>query len=243
MVGNLPAVSEPLRVGLLQLGYIHPDVAATEGDYPEAFAALLAGHDIELTTYDVPAGQRPKSPRDHDGWLASGSANSAYEPLAWIGDTGRFLLEVVDADVPLVAICFGHQLLAQAMGGTVARADVGWGVGVHHYDVVGPARPWMAGPVSELRVIASHQDQVVEAPDGIELLATSTHCRVAGYTVGSRALALQAHPEFTPAVSRGLLDLRRGAIGEARTDAALATLDEPIDQDLIAGWMASFWRR
>ncbi len=232
-----------LRVGLLQLGYIHPDVAATEGDYPEAFAALLAGHGIELTTYDVPAGQRPTSPTDHDGWLASGSANSTYEPLAWIGSAGRFLLDVLNADVPLVAICFGHQLLAQALGGTVARAPVGWGVGVHHYDVIGPARAWMDEPITSVNVIASHQDQVIDAPDGIELLASNEHCPIAGYTAGRRALALQAHPEFTPAVSRGLLQLRREAIGSDKADEALASLDEAIDQAPIAAWMNSFWRR
>lgn len=235
---------DPVRIGLLQLGEVHPEVAATTGDYPALFSDLLAGHHVDLVTYDVRAGQVPTDPAAHDGWLASGSASSAYEPLPWIETTSRFLLDVLAADVPLVAICFGHQLLAQALGGRVAKAEVGWGVGVHRYDLVAPTRPWEApAPVDGVRVIASHQDQVVEPPEDIELLLTSEHCPVAGFTVEDRALAIQAHPEFTAEVSRGLVERRRAQIGAERADAALAGLDEPLDRTAVAAWMAAFWRR
>jgi GMP synthase-like glutamine amidotransferase len=231
-----------LRVGLLQCGHIHPDLVAAHGDYPEAFAALLAGTGIELVTYDVTLGPPPASVAECDAWLVSGSAASTYDPQAWIAPVERFLRSIVEAEAPMVAVCFGHQLLAQAMGGRVARSEAGWGVGAHEYELVGEPLPWMDGaPESgRVRLIASHQDQVVELPDGAVVIARTDHCPVAAYTLGPRALAIQPHPEFTPAVSRGLVERRVELIGRERAEAALATLDAPLDQALVGRWMARF---
>ena len=97
-----------------------------------------------------------------------------------------------------MAVCFGHQLLAQAMGGRVAKSPDGWGAGVHAYELLRTGEPWMVPPSDgPLRIIASHQDQVVELPDGAVLLARTDHCPVAAYTLGPAALAIQPHPEFT----------------------------------------------
>lgn len=236
-------MSDRLRIGLLQCGYLHPDLVPAFGDYPEAFGALLAPHGVDLTTFDVQAGPLPEDPDALDGWLVSGSASSAYEPLGWIPPVEDFLRTLVEGDVPLVAICFGHQLLAQALGGRVEKAPDGWGAGAHDYELVGPPPAWMeptcSGPV---RLIASHQDQVVALPDGAELVARTAHCPNAAFTLGPRALAIQPHPEFTAELSRKLVRLRRDRIGAAAADAALASLDERLDSDLVASWMSDFWR-
>lgn len=243
----MPTVTDrPLRLGLIQCGYVHPEVAATTGDYPELFAHLLRHHPVELTTYVAEQGVLPASTAEQDGWLISGSANSAYEPLPWIGELEGFLRAVIDDGAPMVAICFGHQVLAQALGGRVAKSGEGWGVGLHTYELVGEVAPWMVPPPPDgrhVRMLASHQDQVVELPDGATLLARTDHCPIAAYTVGTTALAIQPHPEFTPAVSQGLLDRRRAVIGEATSDAAEASLATPPDQDLVADWMVAFLRR
>ena len=143
----------------------------------------------------------------------------------------------------MVAVCFGHQLLAQAMGGTVAKSPDGWGAGVHAYELVGEPAPWMDPPAhGTLRLIASHQDQVTELPEGAVILARTDHCPVAAYTLGPAAFAIQPHPEFTPAVSRGLVERRRDRIGAEASDAALASLDASLDRDVLAAWMAGFLR-
>ncbi|MCU1497137.1 MAG: synthase [Acidimicrobiales bacterium] len=236
--------SDRFRLGLLQCGYIPPALVPTHGDYPEAFASLFAPHDLELVTWDVQAGPLPGSPADCDGWLVSGSASSAYEPLAWIGELEAFLRRLVAVEAPTVAVCFGHQVLAQAMGGRVARAEPGWGVGAHDYQLVGPAPAWLEpAPAGPVRLIASHQDQVVELPDGAVVLARTDHCPVAAYTLGPRALAIQPHPEFTTALSGALIDLRREALGPAIADAGLASLAEPLDHAVVAAWMNAFLRQ
>ena len=241
----MPTVpSTTLRIGLLQCGHIHPDLVPEHGDYPEAFAALLGPFGVELTTFDVDHGPVPTDVEAFDGWLVSGSANSAYEDLPWIPKVEDLLRKMIDAHVPLVAVCFGHQLLAQAMGGTVAKSPDGWGVGAHAYELVDADRTWMTPPAAgSVRLIASHQDQVTELPAGAIVLARTDHCPVAAYLLGDAALAIQPHPEFTADVSRGLVGLRREMIGEDTSDVALASLDQPLDRELIGSWMATFLRQ
>jgi GMP synthase-like glutamine amidotransferase len=232
-----------LRIGLIQCGHVHPDLVPTLGDYPELFADLLGPHGIELTTFDVDHEQFPVDLGGFDGWVVSGSANSAYEDLPWIHRTEELLRKLVADRAPMVAVCFGHQLLAQALGGRVAKAPGGWGAGMHRYDFCSEPLPWMEpSPVGGVRIIASHQDQVVELPEGAVVIARTDHCPIAAYTLGSSVLAIQPHPEFTAEVSRGLVERRRDRIGAEASDAALASLSEPLDQDLVAGWMARFLR-
>ena len=135
------------------------------------------------------------------------------------------------------------RILAQALGGRVAKSLDGWGAGLHRYEFFGDVPAWMdPPPQGGVRIIASHQDQVTELPEGAVLLARTDHCPVAAYALGSSAFAIQPHPEFTAAVSKGLVERRRERIGAEASDAALASLDESLDRDVLASWMAGFLR-
>lgn len=235
-------MSEPLRIGLLQCGYVHADLVDEFGDYPTLFAQFFDGLGIDLVTYDVPAGATLPDPGSVDGWLISGSASSAYEPLGWIATAETFVRDLMVREIPIVAICFGHQLLAQAMGGTVQRGEAGWGAGAHDYELVGPPRTPHWPATSPVRLIASHQDQVTSLPDGAEVVARTAHCPIAAFTLGRNALAIQPHPEYPSALSRRLTNARRDRIGERDSEAALASLGRPIDQAVVAAWMADVWR-
>ncbi|CAN5843942.1 GMP synthase [soil metagenome] len=235
-------MSRPLRVGLLQCGHVHPDLLATHGDYTQLFGDLLGPHGVELTTHDVTR-CLPDNAGAQDGWLVSGSPDSTYDPLGWIAPLEGFLRRLVEMRAPLVAVCFGHQLLAQAHGGRVERATAGWGAGAHEYELTG-APSWAAlGSSGPVRLVASHQDQVVALPPGAEVVASTPHCPVAAFTLGSSALAVQPHPEFTAELSRDLIEVRRDRIGSKNADAALATLDRPLDRDRVAAGMVAFWHR
>src|SRR3954466_4186357 len=154
---------DPIRIGLLQCGHIPTDLDPPSGDYPSVFADLLAPHGVALTSHDATAADPPKVD-EQDGWLVSGSPDSTYDRLPWIPPMEEFLRPAVAEAAPLVAICFGHQLLAQALGGTVTRAGVGWGVGAHDYSFV-ERMPWMEPEhTGTVRLIASHQDQVTVLP-------------------------------------------------------------------------------
>ncbi|MBM3675441.1 MAG: hypothetical protein FJW88_10925 [Actinobacteria bacterium] len=228
------------RVGLLMVGHVAPSAVPIGGDYPELFAALLDGLGIELVRYDLDRGVLPASVDECDGWLCSPSRCSTYDGHRWICDAEELLRELVRRERPYVGICFGHQLLAQALGTPVRRAADGWLVGVHDYEIVAP-QPWMDPARDRVALLASHEDQVAALPDGAQLLATTPGCPVSGLLVGERAWTLQPHPEFTAPLAEHLYAMRRETIGDARTDAALASLARPLDRLEVGRWIAKFF--
>lgn len=210
-----------MRVGLIQCGNINSLLVTDHGDYPEMFSALL-GPDIDLAVFDVQTGSVPDAGAC-DGWLVSGSVDSTYDDLPWISTAAGLLRDIVRRDVPLVGVCFGHQLLAQALGGRVEKATTGWGIGIHEYRLA-PEVPPSAGldTGSTIRLIASHQDQVTDLPADATLLASSSHCPVAAYSIGPRVLAIQPHPEFSLGLAAHLIEARRHLFGDDLTDRAAA---------------------
>jgi GMP synthase-like glutamine amidotransferase len=176
-----------------------------------------------------------------DGWLCGPSRSSAYDDLPWRPDAEALLREIIATEVPYVGICFGHQLLAQALGARVEAAADGWQVGARDYELV-QHTAWMDAPREQVTLIASHQDQVVELPDDATLLAQGADggCPIAGFTFGARAWTLQPHPEFVPPLADHLLAGRVELIGAERVRIARESLARPLDRKLVASWIARF---
>ncbi len=228
------------RVGLLLVGHVAESGQPIAGDYPQLFANVLAGSGIELVRYDLDQQHFPGTVDECDGWLVSPSRCSVYDGHAWITQAEDLLRELLARERPYVGICFGHQLVAQALGAPVARAADGWQVGVHDYEVV-DQQPWMVPMHSTLALIASHEDQVMEIPAGTELLARSVGCPIAGLTIGERAWTLQPHPEFVPDLADHLLAQRVDLIGAEKVSIARATLGRPLNRLDVGRWIARFF--
>lgn len=229
------------RIGLLLVGHIDAGSLHVGGDYPELYGELLQPLDIELTTYRCDEGQMPDSVREQDGWMCSPSRLSVYDDHQWLRDVEQLLRDMVTTETPYVGICFGHQLMAQALGAQVRKAEYGWGIGAKQYDIVEP-QPWMDS-TEPVVLAASHQDQVQELPDGARLLARADYCPVGGMLIGERAWTLQVHPEFSPALADSLLVTRLALFGEDKAQAARATLTQPLHQQRIAGWISRFFHQ
>ena len=228
-------------VGLFLVGHIDAGSLHVGGDYPELYQELLGPHGINLVTYRCDEGQFPASLDEQDGWLCSPSRLSVYDDVAWLRNVEEMLREIVRTETPFVGICFGHQLLAQALGGTVRKADVGWGIGAKEY-AVHATKEWMDPPRDVIRLAASHQDQVIDVPADATVWADSDYCPNVGMFVGERAWTLQVHPEFSPALADSLLATRTALFGEEPAAAARATLTQAsLDQDLLARWMSAFF--
>lgn len=235
----MPA-ARPIRVGLLECDHVPAELRHIGDDYAPMFEARFAAHApwVDFERIDVIGGNALPSPGDHDAYLITGSRHSAYEDLPWIAPLGALVRNLVEAEVPLVGVCFGHQLIAHYLEGEVARATAGWGVGVHEARVVAE-RPWMTPMTDRFRLIVSHQDQVTLLPEGATLIATSDHAPVAAFEIGS-ALGFQGHPEFHPAYAAALMAARRDRIPSDAITRGEATLAAPADHATVTSWLGRF---
>jgi GMP synthase-like glutamine amidotransferase len=217
-----------LRIAILETGAPPGDLAVRFGDYPDMFRRLLLQEGDRAETFDVAAGQLPVDPSAFDACLVTGSSAGVYEPLPWI-DPLKAFLNAASARTALVGVCFGHQVMAEAFGGRVIQSPKGWGVGLHRYTASGEG--WLAG-LDTLAVAASHQDQVVEAPEGAQVVAGSDFTPFGAlYYPGRRAISIQLHPEFTPDYARALVEARRGSrYTDDQADAALASYEDANDR-------------
>ena len=222
-----------MKVAILETGRPPGALAETFGDYPAMFEQLL-GDGFEVETFDVESGEFPE-PGAHGAYMITGSPAGVYEPLPWIAPLQGFIRSSVDAK--MVGICFGHQVMAEALGGHVEKSDKGWGAGLHRYRIV-RAEPWIE-PVEEVAVPASHQDQVVRQPPNTEIVARSDFTEFAGLAWTDRpAISFQFHPEFLPAFARALIEKRYDIV--PNPDAAIASLDAPNDNERVANWIRNF---
>ena len=224
------------RIAILKTGAPPPALAETHGDYPAMFGTLL-GDGFETTVFDVRQGEWP-DPVGFDGAVITGSAAGVYEDDAWIGALLDWI-RLARGETRLVGVCFGHQAMAQALGGRVEKSDRGWGVGLHRYDVAAPA-PWMIPAAATGAIPVSHQGQVVAIPGDALVTLSSAFTPYAGLAWGEDAISFQGHPEFTPAYASDLTAGRRGRIDPVLVDRALETLAQPNDRALVADWIRGF---
>lgn len=223
-----------MRIGILQCGQSPAQLKDELGDYPDMFVRLLAGRGFDFRTWHVEAMEFPEAVDAADGWLLTGSRHGAYEDHAFIAPLEDFIRRAYRAGVPLVGICFGHQIIAQALGGTVAKHPDGWAVGAQDYDFGG----------QPVRLNAWHQDQVVVLPPDAEVVGRNGFCENAALVYGDRAFSVQAHPEFDDAFIRGLIEHRgKGLVPQELQDRALARMGEAKDAGLLADRIESFFRQ
>lgn len=219
-----------MKIGILQTGYA-PDALIEAGDYPDMFETLLAGHGFTFETYRVVDMEFPKSPRDCDGYVITGSKHGVYEDHPFIAPLEQFIRDAFDADVPVAGICFGHQIMAQALGGKVEKFAGGWSVGPTEYKFGDDT----------VRLNAWHQDQVVTPPPGATTIASTPFCEHAALAYGNKGWSVQPHPEFANPFVEKLIEQRgRGVVPDPLLDKALAQIEQPVDGKRIADQIASF---
>ena len=214
----------------------------TGGGYDVVFGRLFAHapqFEVNLTTFEVVDGEYPDDPSDFDGFLVTGSSASVYDDTEWVKELARYFQTLYSAGSKLVGVCFGHQMMAHALGGKVVRSPKGWGIGVKSFEVY-EQEAWLNPPLKQFEVLMSCQDQVVEMPPDGKLLAGSDFCNVGMFKVGENMLGIQGHPEFLPAFSEALMNARTDRIPADTIAAARKTLDRPRSTAELATWMLNF---
>ena len=222
-----------MQIGILQCGHFATAEGFPDKTYSELYSGLLAGRGLTFRTWSVVDMEFPESVHDAEGWLITGSRHGAYEDLPFIAPLEDFIRDAYANEVPMVGICFGHQIIAQALGGKVEKYEGGWSVGRTEYDFGGETVP----------LNAWHQDQVVVPPEGAETIASTDFCKFAGFLFKGRALTIQPHPEF----ERGEVDLlltarAPGLVPGDQISEALAQLDAPVANAKMADRIAEFFK-
>ncbi|WP_280548051.1 MULTISPECIES: gamma-glutamyl-gamma-aminobutyrate hydrolase family protein [unclassified Halomonas] len=231
-------------IGLLQCDDVAPELRGTHGNYPEMFEALFHRVDPSLTfrVWRCLDGEIPDDVEAVDAWLTTGSKFGVNDDLPWIAALEAFVRALWVAGKPLVGICFGHQLMARALGGEVAKSGKGWGVGMSFNQVTERA-DWMAPWQPGLDLLVSHQDQVARLPEGTRVLGGSDFCPAYLMQLGEHFLGVQGHPEFTRAYSRDLMAQRADLVGHHRVREGEASLSASVDDTLMVRWILAFMRR
>ncbi len=233
-----------VKIGILEAGLLRDRMIDRFDPYPVMFERFLglANRDLDFATYSVVRGEMPPSADACEGWLITGSRHGVYDGLDWIAPLENLIREIDRAGVPLIGVCFGHQAIAQALGGKVIKSDKGWGVGLHRYRI-DRACDWMGEAPSEVGIYAFHQDQVVECPPSATVFSSSDFCPYAGLSYGDTIISVQAHPEFEEAYETALLDAYGGSVvPQDVTDRARESMSggRQADTRLLAEWFAEF---
>lgn len=229
------------RLGLLACDFMPDNLSDRFDDYPDMFARALAltGKPVQWRVYRAYAEELPAAPDECDGYITTGSRSGAYDGEPWIAALERFIVSLIGSGRPLVGICFGHQLIAQALGGRVERSPRGWGIGLHEYDILA-SQPWMTPPRARFTVPVCHQDQVTALPPGAIRVARSDHCENFVIHFNDTMIGIQGHPEFERDYIGVLLEQRRDLIVGPTRDGALASLTRNHDNAIVMAWIAAF---
>ena len=230
-----------MKLGILKTDEVRPEWVPEYGEYPDMFIELLVQADpsLEFRVYDVEQGQYPADIDEVDAYLITGSKSSVYDDKPWIATLMDFVRELDRRRKKLVGICFGHQLVAQALGGKTEKSIKGWGVGLHtHRFKEMPS--WHDQQDPGFDILVSHQDQVVSNAAGAQVLAGSEFCENAVCQIGNPILTFQGHPEFVPAYSREIMEFRRKTIGDSVYHKGVASLAVAPQRERIARWILNF---
>ena len=140
----------------------------------------------------------------------------------------------------MIGICFGHQIIAKALGGKTELASQGWGVGVQNYQKI-VTEPWMDPDLEQFSMLSFHRDQVTRLPLGAVLIAENSFCPLSAYYIGDWLISFQGHPELTKDYIRALLYYRENIIGKEVLESGIKSLDQQIQPKIIAKWILIFF--
>lgn len=234
-----------MQIALLNCDKVDQQLAEKYGEYSDMFIHHLALQDatLKFEVFNVLNNELPKL-NQYDGFLITGSRHNAYDQQPWILQLIAWIQQCEQLQRPLAGICFGHQIIARALGGKVEKSTKGWGLGVATNQLIKPPS-WakVDEALSELKIYVSHQDQVTELPKQAELLASSEFCPNFMFQIDNNIFAIQGHPEFERGYSEALIDKRQIILSPTQFVLAKASLKHQVDSALVFSWILQLYQQ
>ncbi|MEP1214422.1 MAG: glutamine amidotransferase [Marinobacter sp.] len=208
------------KVVILKTGTTYPPLRETFGDFDSWFAARLAP-ELNVEVVDVTADDLPGRPEDWDGIVITGSPAMVSDREPWSEQTGDWLAHAVRAEIPLLGVCYGHQLLAHALGGEVGFHPRGRETGTHTVELLDAASddPLLQGLPRQFPAQLTHRQSVLRLPDDAVLLARNEFEPHQAFRLGPCAWGVQFHPEFSLEVMRAYLEVQAPDLKKEGLDA------------------------
>ncbi len=232
-----------MKIGIIVCDNVAAELAKDHGEYADMISASLSefAH-FEFEQFHAVAQQLPTYLKQCDGYIITGSTHDAYADQPWIHELAAWIRQVDAQKIPLFGICFGHQIIAIALGGRVEKSTKGWGLGVSINQIT-QQPDWMTPKLDTLHLLVSHQDQVVETPQSLTVVARSEFCPNYMLAKDQHILTVQGHPEFSLAFERRLIERKRALLTDQQYDHALTSLELPPHSAIVMQWVANFLRR
>ncbi|KAI5919819.1 class I glutamine amidotransferase-like protein [Camillea tinctor] len=254
-MSSAPATG-PIRLAILEADTPVPDIKSKYGTYGQVFKYLFKracdpqplDSQLAIEAYNVVGDESnlPVYPKlgDIDAILITGAKHNAFEDHKWIIQLVNYTRECFDAGVPVVGICFGHQIVARALGAVVGRNTGGWELSVTPCKLTDEGKRVLGLDKEDLLIQQMHQDIVHTNPEGVTLLARTDICPNQGMYSPGRLLTVQGHPEFTDDMMRSILKVRLdgGIISQALHDDGEARAANEQDGVTVARAFIRFLR-
>jgi GMP synthase-like glutamine amidotransferase len=234
--------SKGFRLGIIQCDEVRSELKDVYGDYDQMIINAIRRTNPEIIgiTYRVFDGKLPYSVDDCDGWIATGSRYSVNDNNSWTRRLENFVRDIFEASRPLVGICYGMQMIARALGGTVQLSASGWGIGVKTSQIH-RREQWIDNALGDaVNLLVSHKEQVTSLPRNGFCIASSDTCLNSIIRVGSSMVGFQGHPEFSYEYARAMMDLRRDVIPAQTMKAGLDSLQIMVDNDGVFRSISQF---
>jgi len=235
------------RILLYKTGETAPELVRDIGDYERWFARVMGdGVELEIHLGFAEPRRHNMGLASYDGMVITGSPRSLVAPEPWMDEAAETVRCAAEAGVPVLGVCFGHQLVGYAFGGRVRRNPNGWEVGTVEVTLTddGQRDPLFHGLSPRLCVNQSHQDEVAELGSA-RRLATGARTSNQAIAVGEHVRGVQFHPEMDGAVVRRLIEHRRAILGsdEETVDQMLErTGDTPDAEAVLRNFVCHFVR-
>lgn len=227
-----------MRIALLVCDHVSEVLRKRHGDYVAMFQKLIPEYNLE--PYHVIDNVFP-AVDDYDAFVVTGSKHSVYDPMEWIENLKTLTREAFEKEKKYLGICFGHQMIAESLGGKVSKAEIGFLIGIHSFEIF-HYPSWMNQKPPTYNVLMLCQDQVSKLPPHAQVLAESPTCPTGMMTIKKHILGIQGHPEFTKTYNQDVFESRVDRIGTAKVKRAQESLQGDPDTDWLHTVIIDFLR-